>query len=880
MKKRVHVVPHMHWDREWYFSTEESQILLVNNMEEIMDLLENNPDYPSYVLDGQMAVLEDYFQVKPENKARVQKLVQSGRLKVGPWVSQTDEMTTGAESITRNLLYGYKDCRELGAEPMAIGYIPDSFGQTAQMPMILNQFDIKYSIFWRGVSERHGSDKTEFYWESDDGSRVLVQLFPLGYAIGKYLPEDEEALKKRLDVYFQVLDKGAVAETELLPNGHDQMPIQQNIFLILEKLRKLYPEREFFLSRYEDVFAELEQHEGLDTLHDEFIDGKYSRVHRSIFGQRMDLKAMNCRIENKLTNVLEPLMSLAYKLGFSYEHGLLEVIWKLLLKNHAHDSMGACCSDKVHQEIAARYREAEERCDRLIDFYKRKIIEAVPDKGGADKLGLFNLLPYAENRLVHTLVTTRWSGFELFDRAGNKVDYQLRSVTELDPGLIDRQIVHYGNYEPFFRYEIELTRELPAMGYEVLYVREALRPELIGNEVPSVETDFYQLTGNSDGTVNIKDKLSNRTYTHVFSLDDTADDGDEYDFSPLADEVPISSLEQVTDSQVKIVEYAHEFVLTSTYHFTVPSNLTADRQRSSELTELPVKLELHISRLSRIIGIKLTVNNQAKDHRLRLLIPTEIASTVSFANHQFGTIKRPVIDEALSYWQDENWDERPDAIYPYLGYVGLADDAHAVGILTNSSREYEIVGTHFDTIAITVLRCVGYLGKAELYRRPGRPSGILLPTPDSQMQGKLTLDLALTFTENMAQVAQDYKRFVTQVECYNQMPYHAMKLNKTPFNVSETYSLLTQSNDQLVLSTLKKAEDSAPLLARFYNPSDTEMQLSLENQDSLILYSLKETIRDRSWEGKVKPNQVVTVRVGDNEYVGSSEIPSGFAGVL
>jgi mannosylglycerate hydrolase len=90
--KNVHIVPHMHWDREWYFSTEESRILLVNNMEEIMEMLENNPDYPYYVLDGQTSILEDYFAVKPENKERVKKLVQEGRLIIGPWYTQTDEM--------------------------------------------------------------------------------------------------------------------------------------------------------------------------------------------------------------------------------------------------------------------------------------------------------------------------------------------------------------------------------------------------------------------------------------------------------------------------------------------------------------------------------------------------------------------------------------------------------------------------------------------------------------------------------------------------------------------------------------------------------------------------------------------------------------------
>ncbi|WAA12095.1 hypothetical protein [Fervidibacillus halotolerans] len=307
--KNVHIVPHMHWDREWYFSTEESRILLVNNMEEIMDMLENNPDYPYYVLDGQTSILEDYFAVKPENKDRVKKLIQQGKLIIGPWYTQTDEMVVGAESIVRNLLYGIKDSKQYG-EPMMIGYLPDSFGQSAQMPMILNGFGIKRAMFWRGASERHGTDRTEFYWKSDDGSKVLVQLLPLGYAIGKYLPENEEELKKRMDKYLSVLDKGATSDHILLPNGHDQMPIQKNIFTIIEKLKKLYPDRNFFLSKYENLFEEIEKNQSLHTIQGEFLDGKYMRVHRSIYLTRMDIKAANTRVENKITNILEPLASI------------------------------------------------------------------------------------------------------------------------------------------------------------------------------------------------------------------------------------------------------------------------------------------------------------------------------------------------------------------------------------------------------------------------------------------------------------------------------------------------------------------------------------------------------------------------------------------
>lgn len=133
MAKQVHIVPHMHWDREWYFSAEESKILLINNMEEIMERLENDSDYPTYTLDGQTSVLEDYLTMMPQNKERLKKLVQDGRLIIGPWYTQTDEMVVGGESIVRNLLYGHKDCQEFGS-CMNIGYLPDSFGQSGQMP--------------------------------------------------------------------------------------------------------------------------------------------------------------------------------------------------------------------------------------------------------------------------------------------------------------------------------------------------------------------------------------------------------------------------------------------------------------------------------------------------------------------------------------------------------------------------------------------------------------------------------------------------------------------------------------------------------------------------------------------------------------------------
>jgi mannosylglycerate hydrolase len=854
--KKVHIVPHMHWDREWYFSTEESRILLVNNMEEIMEMLETNPDYPYYVLDGQTSILEDYFAVKPENKARVKKLVQEGKLIIGPWYTQTDEMVVGAESIVRNLLYGLKDSEEFGS-PMKIGYLPDSFGQSSQMPQILNGFDIKYSIFWRGTSERHGTDKTEFHWESDDGSKVLVQLFPLGYAIGKYLPEDEEKLQERINKYFTVLDRGATTENIVLPNGHDQMPIQKNIFTIMEKLQRLYPDRKFFLSKYENIFDELEKNEALPTIQGEFLDGKYMRVHRSIYSTRMDIKAANTRIENKITNILEPLASIAYYLGFEYHHGLIELIWKEIMKNHAHDSIGCCCSDKVHREIMNRFFLAEEKTDQLIEFYKRKITDSIATDREEDRLTAFNLLPYEREDAVTVKVITKLDSFTLEDHEGKTIPFEVLSKEIMDPGLIDRQIVHYGNYDPFYQYIIQLKDSIPAMGYNTYFVVNAENPmNHTSVDKETAETDYYTVSVNPNGTLKIYDKELEKEFNNVLLLENGGDDGDEYDFSPLPNETLIYS--DHVDAEFTVRQNEYEAQIDIRLKLDVPGNLE-NRKNNQTNRFVDVYWKIKIPNHQPIIKVEAEIDNQAMDHRLRTLIPTGIASSFSISDNQFGFIKRDVYDTAMDYWKEEDWDERPDSIYPMLSFVGLSDDQHGVSILTNSSREYEIIGENYDTIAITLFRSVGVLGKEEMLRRPGRPSGIKLPTPDSQMLGKLMLEFAITThkgTTTGANIGRIAKEYNTAIQTYNKIPHNAMRLNAEDVKTPLSFSFLQETRNNTVLSVLKKAEKEDRFVLRFFNPTETESNASYKINPSI----------DQIQEGNLNEKAIAPLNPENNQF--------------
>lgn len=868
--KKVHIVPHMHWDREWYFSTEESRILLVNNMKEIMDMLENNPDYPYFVMDGQTAILEDYLAVKPQDKERIKKLVEEGKLIIGPWYTQTDEMVVGGESIVRNLLYGIKDCGEFG-DYMKIGYLPDSFGQSAQMPQILNGFDIKHSMFWRGCSERKGTGKTEFNWTSDDGSEVVVQMLPLGYAIGKYLPTDIDALKNRMEKYFPVLDRGATTEHEILPNGHDQMPVQKNIFDVIEKLKELYPDREFFLSRYENIFEELEKESNRDTISGEFLDGKYMRVHRSIFSTRMDIKAANARIESKITNILEPLASIAYSLGFEYHHGLIELIWKEIMKNHAHDSIGCCCSDKVHKEIMNRFLLAEEKVDRLIEFYKRKITDAISCEKALDKLTIFNLMPYEREEIIRAQIITKMKSFEMVNDEDIKLDFQVIHKEEIDAGLIDRQIVHYGNYDPFMIYTIEFKDVVQAMGYKTYLIKESeFMIEKEYEAVNKIDNDFYEIEVNENGTLKILDKNLNKTFDNVLLMENGGDEGDEYDFSPLVDEKLIFNTHVKAEYSIKKNKFNNEIKIS--YRLDVPKNIESRKNNNID-GYVDFNISINVPNDKARIDIVFDIYNQACDHRIRTYIPTNIASKFSVSDNQFGYIKRDVYDEAMDVWEKEGWDERPDSIYPMLTFVGLSDDKHGVAVLTNSTREFEIVGEKFDTIAITLFRSVGFLGKEEMIRRPGRPSGIKLPTPDSQLIGNIIIDFAIATHEKStleANVANMAKQYLTPMVTYNKMPYNAMKLNDSEVSTPYSYSLLKQCDENLVLSVIKKSEKEEGLIIRMYNPNEYE-----ESTNLLFNRSIKEAVKanlnerkiekinieDSSIKVKCRKNQVQTILI-------------------
>ncbi|HDW0623385.1 TPA: alpha-mannosidase, partial [Escherichia coli] len=546
-------------------------------------------------------------------------------------------------------------------------------------------------------------------------------------------------------------------------------------------------------------------------------------------------KIAHARIENKIVNLLEPLATLAWTLGFDYHHGLLEKMWKEILKNHAHDSIGCCCSDKVHREIVARFELAEDMADNLIRFYMRKIADNMP-QSDADKLVLFNLMPWPREEVINTTVRLRGSQFNLRDGRGQPVPYFIRHAREIDPGLIDRQIVHYGNYDPFMEFDIQISQIVPSMGYRTLYIEA----NQLGNVVtPKSKTEgilenaFWQIALNEDGSLRLVDKDSGVRYDRVFQIEEGSDDGDEYDYSPAKEEWAITSAN--AKPQYDIIHEAWQSRAIIRYEIAVPRNLSERRAKQCS-GRVGVETVITLSHNSRRIDADINLDNQADDHRIRVLIPTPFNTDVVLADTQFGSLTRPVKDCAMNVWQQEGWKEAPVPVWNMLNYAVLQEGRNGIAVFSEGLREFEVIGEENKTFAITLLRGVGLLGKEDLLLRPGRPSGIKMPVSDSQLRGSFSCRLSLFSyidTPVTAGVAQQARAWLTPVQCYNKIPWDAMKLNKAKFNVPESYSLLKMPPVGCLISALKKAEDRQELILRLFNPAE------LTSCDATVAFSRK-----------------------------------------
>ncbi|MGB4590459.1 MAG: glycoside hydrolase family 38 C-terminal domain-containing protein [Clostridiaceae bacterium] len=865
MKKKLKIVvlPHTHWDREWYFTSSKSMIYSLRDFDEIIDFMENHDEVKSFILDGQTSIIEDYLEMHPDNTERLKELIKNKRILTGPWYTQPDTLVVSGESLIRNLLYGTKKARSYG-HSMEVGYLPDSFGMSAQMPQIYNGFGIKYATFRRGIADSITKDR-EFYWESKDGSKVFAHNI-YHYGSMAYPPSDVDGIKNYMEKMVNLLKESSTTGTILLFNGEDQKPIRKNINEIVEKARVIFPEIEFEIGSLEDTLKEMEKSDTeFITYQGEFTFGQHSRVHKSIFSTRADLKIMNNTLENFIVNILEPVSSLAYLAGFTYEERLIEKIWKLMLDNSAHDRIGMCNSDRTNRDVKHRFELAKNYAEDLLELKLREIGIHIDEKS-AFQFQLYNLLPYKRDGYVEMELFVPSPHFEIRNENGELQKHVVIDIEEVTKNIFaksKREIGVDDDLNPLWAETVTSIYKaktkisvigLPSMGYSTYTIsgtdlEESSRS--LDSDSSCIENEFYRIIHYENGRIDLFDKMRNKSYPDFISLEDSGDEGDSYDYSePKDDKIIVERSLQSAKFNKNSLGSQGEF----SYLMKIPYDL---KERSQGLcgTEQIIKLKIELNQGDKNIHASISTINQAIEHRFRAIFHTDIKASNSRADQQFGLIERPVYLSEVEKWKEEAWDEKPRTIEPMQSLVSISGKEGTLEIITESVREYQIIGDDFDQIAMTLYRSTPFLGKDNLNDRPGRESGTKARTPEAELLGieinsKYTIRLDDELIENHL-LSQTANEVLTPIIGYqaaqfkNNTDYFVLNMPKEK-NLQPEFSLLETSKN-VVISTLKKAEGKSDLILRVFNPSEeehVEVELSSQFMDRVIEVNLDETLKE------------------------------------
>ncbi len=361
------VVPHTHWDREWYETFQQFRVRLVHCVDHLLRALDADPAFTHFMLDGQMIVLDDYLEARPENADRLREYARSGRVQVGPWYVQPDEFLVGGEAIARNLLIGRRLAEPYGGA-MSIGYVPDCFGHIAQLPQILTGFGIDDAVFWRGV----GKDvrQSEFWWEAPDGSRVLALYLhgESGYSNARELPLNPDDLARRVERIVTPMLPLITSDAVLLMNGSDHLEPQDGLPAALAAANERLAARgwRLVIGTLPDYARHARAANAtLATYQREWRSSELSHLLPGVLSTRVWIKQRNAAGEELLTRWADPFAAWAWVEGAPHPGGLLDIAWKLLLQNQPHDSICGCSIDQVHREMGPRYDQSAQIAEQV-----------------------------------------------------------------------------------------------------------------------------------------------------------------------------------------------------------------------------------------------------------------------------------------------------------------------------------------------------------------------------------------------------------------------------------------------------------------------------------------------------------------------------------
>jgi len=851
-----HVISNTHWDREWRYPFQTYRLDLVDLVDQLLDILDRRPEYRTFLLDSQTVILEDYLEVRPENRERLRRRIEEGRIQIGPWYTLPDEWGCPGEAIARNLLMGHRTAREHGPV-FKVGYTPFSNGQISQMPQLYREFGIDNIFFYRGISRADA--KSEFKWQGPDGSWIYgfrfgiysrYNYYYLVYRPGllnrqltdrdyTWTPEQHPwnvASDASQDRQYAWGNLPLKVETENLPQalkdclkhsaqdattsqllymmGHDHSYAHEMELELIDALKKAADpaEQEVLFGSLDDYLARFRAEEkGLEVLAGEMRhvlrDGLWTTLMANILSCRLYLKQRNAEVNAKIIQIAEPLAAAAWMRGSAYPGRLLELAWKDILKNQAHDAIGGCSVDAVHREMMTRWDAVEQIGEGLSRRAMRDMLLEI-DGGalGRDDLQLtaFNTLPYGRDEIAEFTV----------DLPHGAPDEEF-AVETLDGRPVASQVLAREEYVATIESPVELSmtmpvsrrralvelRDLPGAGHDVLVVkrrRSAPAAKGIAVDARTLENAKLRVTINGDGSFDVQVKATGQTLRGLGVLEDTAEFGDPWNRVQPAGDAPILSTACKATTAI-----LHDGPLAGAirvdYALAVPAAKDGDA-RSAATVGIPVTAILTLKKGADEVELRLDLDNVARDHRLRVLFPSGAAgATHSTADGQFDVLSRPIkLPDATG------WREKPFATHPMWHFVHVADGKGGLAVVADGLIEYEAVDDAARTIAVTLLRAFGKF----VYGRP---------TPDSQCLGRRSFRFVVKPHAGPwrdADLVRRGQRHMTPVQATISAPTNGPSAPRREF--------LRVDGPGAVFSAVKQGEDGRMLVVRAWNSGDAE----------------------------------------------------------
>src|SRR5437870_1875292 len=375
-----HLIPHTHWDREWYLPRAALQARLVAVTGDLIERLQAQPAYRSFLLDGQTVLVEDYLRACPDREGDLRTLVKTGRLQVGPWYVLPDEQIPSGEGLVRNLLLGAADAERLGGR-LDVLYSPDAFGHPAAWPTLAREFGIRYGVVWRGLGGEPGQERDLYHWHGLDRKDVLLwHLPPAGYEIGAALRAAADGLFAAWAPVRGALVGRAAGKHIPVFIGADYHAAYPDVSRLRDLLAELEPQRAFRVSRLDEFFQAAAEGAKPAELQGELRwSYRYAWTLQGVHATRAPLKRRYSAAELMLERYAEPLAALARRYGGRDRRPLLELAWRTRGQGQVHHAPAGCAGGDVAPAVGTWLADVEALSTELVRGSVHELVRHDPD---------------------------------------------------------------------------------------------------------------------------------------------------------------------------------------------------------------------------------------------------------------------------------------------------------------------------------------------------------------------------------------------------------------------------------------------------------------------------------------------------------------------